>query len=154
MTPDDPRDRQAGGTETREHDADWLASRLDELRETQERQSAAFAAREATLAAREATLVARVEERGRVIVELTAHLGLLTARREDDRHALERARQSIRVALARRSAAARRKAIALAVRSTADRPRVVRPPLAAGPATPLRPRKPRRVHAPDARLSA
>jgi hypothetical protein len=73
-----------------EIEADW-ADRLERQRDEQERQAARFAAREAALAAREAVLVARLDERGRVIDRLTAHIATLSHRREQDRLALEQA---------------------------------------------------------------
>jgi hypothetical protein len=95
---------------------------LERVEAAREGQAALFAAREATLAAREAELVARLDERGRVIAGLTAHLRELTALREEDRQALDRARRSLRVSRLR-LASARRTSLALARFIAAARPK-------------------------------
>jgi hypothetical protein len=77
-----------------EREADW-ADRLERLRDEQERQAARHAAREAAQAAREAELVARLDERGRVIDRLTAHIAGLSLQAERDRLALEQAHQAV-----------------------------------------------------------
>jgi hypothetical protein len=71
------------------------ADRLERLRDEQERQAARFAVREASLAAREAVLVARLDERGRVIDRLTAHIAALSLQCEQERLALEQALHTV-----------------------------------------------------------
>jgi hypothetical protein len=77
-----------------ETEADW-AERLERQRDEQERQNARHAEREAALAAREAELVARLDERGRLIDRLTAHIAGISREREQDRLALEQAHQAV-----------------------------------------------------------
>jgi hypothetical protein len=82
-----------------ERESYWSA-RVEELRAEQERRSAAQAEREAALAAHESDLVARLDERGRLIDGLTAHITALTALNDHERLALEQAVNDLEARLA------------------------------------------------------
>ena len=92
----------------------WV-KRLAEIRAQAERQAAVFAAREAAQAAREKSLISRLEQRGRVIDELTTFLGELTSVRQEEAHVLEETQRALRIA-ERRLAKTRSAARVVAIR--------------------------------------
>lgn len=89
--------------------------RLAEVRAHSELQAAVFAAREAARAARETALISRLEQRGRVIDELTMFLSEMTSLRQEEAQALEETQRALRVAKTR-LAKARRAAKPLGMR--------------------------------------
>ena len=84
----------------RAREAAWNRE-LGELQTHSEQQAAVFAKREAAAASREAALLSRLEQRGRVIDELTMFLSEMTSLRQEEAQALEETENALKIAKTR-----------------------------------------------------
>ena len=81
-------------------DQAW-ADQVAAIRARSEQQAAFFAEREATHSARESVLISRLEQRGRVIDELTMFLSEMTSLRQEEAQALEETENALKIAKTR-----------------------------------------------------
>ena len=77
------------------------AEQVAAIRGRSEQQAAFFAEREAAHSARETALISRLEQRGRVIDELTMFLSEMTSLRQEEAQALEETQEALKLAKSR-----------------------------------------------------